>query len=111
MPSFRAPLRDIRFVLTELLDLGQLTNFPGYEEATTELMLEILAQGAQVCEEVLFPLNQSGDAQGCTLENGVVRTPDGFKDAWELYTKGGWIGLTCDPAYGGQGMPHMLAVV
>lgn len=110
MPAFRAPLSDIRFVLTELLDATEIASLPGYEDATPDVLLAVLEEGAKVCEEVLFPLNQPGDAEGCTLADGVVHTPTGFKDAWELYRQGGWMGLGADPAYGGQGLPHILAV-
>jgi alkylation response protein AidB-like acyl-CoA dehydrogenase len=111
VPTFRAPLRDIRFVLDELLDVSQLSQLPEYQDATPELLFTVLEEAAKIAEEVIFPLNQSGDAEGCALENGVVRTPRGFKEAWTTYAGGGWVGLTCDPAYGGQGLPHIMGVV
>jgi alkylation response protein AidB-like acyl-CoA dehydrogenase len=111
MPSFRAPLADIRFVLDDLLDVSQIAALPGYEEVTPDVLLAVLEEGAKLCEEVLFPLNQVGDAEGCVLDGGTVRTPTGFKDAWRLFAEGGWIGLGADPAYGGQGLPHVASVV
>jgi alkylation response protein AidB-like acyl-CoA dehydrogenase len=111
MPSYKTPLENIRFVLHEVLDASQLSQLPGYEEATPDLIDQIIEEGAKVCEEVLFPLNQSGDKEGCTLENGVVRTPSGFKEAYNTFCEGGWPGLGADPAYGGMGMPHMVNCV
>jgi len=108
MTLYKAPLRDYRFVLQELFDVGELAKLPGYEEATPDVFDSVLEEGAKLCEEVLFPLNRSGDEEGCTFENGVVRTPKGFKEAYETFRQGGWTALACDPAYGGQGLPHTL---
>ena len=69
---------------------------------------QILEEGGKICEEVLFPLNQSGDAEGCHFENGDVTTPAGFKDAYNTFIEGGWCGLSCDPEYGGMGMPSLV---
>lgn len=111
MPVYKAPLENIRFVLHEVLGVDALADLPGYEEATKELIDQIIEEGAKICEEVLFPLNQSGDAEGCTYENGVVRTPKGFKQAYETFAQGGWCGLSSDPAYGGMGMPVLVNTV
>jgi alkylation response protein AidB-like acyl-CoA dehydrogenase len=108
MIVYKAPLRDFRFVLEELFDAGELARLPGYEEASPETAAAVLEEGAKLCEEVLLPLNRSGDEEGCTFENGVVRTPAGFRDAYRLFREGGWTALACDPAYGGQGLPHTL---
>src|SRR5215469_96717 len=108
MTVYKAPLRDYRFVLNELFDVGELATFPGYEDATPDLFESVLEEGAKLCEEVLFPINRSGDEEGCTFENGVVRTPKGFKEAYDTFRQGGWTALACDPAYGGQGLPHTL---
>jgi alkylation response protein AidB-like acyl-CoA dehydrogenase len=110
MTVYKAPLRDFHFVLQEVFDIGELTKLPGYEEATPEIFDAVLEEGAKICEEVIFPLNRSGDEEGCTFENGVVRTPKGFREAYELFRKGGWAALACDPEYGGQGLPHTLAL-
>ena len=111
MATYKAPLRDIRFVLHELLDSASLQTLPGYEQATPELMDAVIEEAAKLGENVLFPLNLSGDAEGCTYENGVVRTPKGFKEAYQQLIDGGWTGLACDPAYGGQGMPKLVGTV
>lgn len=108
MPIYKAPLDDVRFVLDTIVGKDSLSALPGYEDATPDLIDQVLTEGAKLCEEVLFPLNQSGDAEGCTYENGVVRTPKGFKEAYTQYAEGGWIGLSCDPAYGGQGLPKLV---
>ncbi len=108
MPIYKAPLEDVRFVLDEIVGAGKLAELPGYQDATPDLIAQVLEEGAKLCEEVLFPLNQSGDAEGCTFENGVVRTPKGFKEAYGTYIEAGWQGLSCDPAYGGQGLPKLV---
>jgi alkylation response protein AidB-like acyl-CoA dehydrogenase len=111
MTTYKAPLRDIRFVLHELLEAQTLTALPGLEEATTDLVDAVIEEGARLCENVLFPLNRTGDEEGCSFENGVVRTPEGFKEAYEQFREGGWIGLASDAAYGGQGLPKALKLV
>ncbi len=108
MPIYKAPLEDMRFVLDEIVDVRRLSALPGYQDATPDLIAQVLAEGAKLCEEVLFPLNQPGDAEGCRFENGAVRTPKGFKEAYATYSKAGWPGLSCDPAYGGQGLPKLV---
>jgi alkylation response protein AidB-like acyl-CoA dehydrogenase len=105
MAVYKAPLRDMRFVLDEVLDVSGLSKLPGYEDATPDTIHAILEEAAKICENVLFPLNRTGDEEGCTYENGVVRTPKGFKEAYKQFCDGGWTSVTCDPAYGGQGLP------
>ncbi|MGH7074213.1 MAG: acyl-CoA dehydrogenase C-terminal domain-containing protein [Stellaceae bacterium] len=105
MTVYKAPLRDYKFLLEELFDVGEVAALPGYEEATQDTVAAILEEGAKLAEEVLFPLNLSGDAEGCHFENGVVRTPKGFKEAYDLFREGGWTALAADPQYGGQGLP------
>ncbi|CAO3410444.1 acyl-CoA dehydrogenase C-terminal domain-containing protein [Azospirillum largimobile] len=111
MPIYKAPLEDVRFVLDEIVGLDKLSTLPGYEDATPELVGQVLEEGAKLCEEVLFPLNQSGDGEGCHFENGEVRTPKGFKEAYDTYIAAGWQGLACDPAYGGQGLPKLVNIM
>lgn len=111
MPVYKAPREDVRFLLRDVLDSGQLSGFPGYEDVSPDLMDQILEEGAKICEEVLFPLNHSGDEEGCTLEQGKVRTPKGFREAYSLFAQGGWCGLSASPEYGGMGMPHLLNTV
>lgn len=109
MTIYQAPLRDIRFVLDELLVEERAEPLPGDEELTPDLVAAVLEEAGRFCEEVLHPLNQSGDEQGCTLDNGVVRTPEGFQDAYRQLAEGGWIGLPADAEDGGQGLPNTLA--
>ena len=110
MTVYKAPLRDYRFILNELFDVREIAKLRGYEEATPDVFESVLEEGAKLCEEVLLPLNRSGDEEGCTFENGVVRTPKGFKEAYELFRRGGWTSLAGDPQYGGQGLPHTLLI-
>ncbi len=111
MPTYKAPLRDMRFVLYELMNSEKLPELPGYEEFTRDLVDPILEEAAKMCEEVLQPLNRSGDEEGCRLENGVVYTPKGFKEAYKQYCDGGWNSIACDPELGGQGMPKIVCTV
>lgn len=108
MPLYNAPLDDIRFVLFDLLKAEKIADLPDYEDATPDLVSQILEEGAKMCEEVLFPLNQSGDEEGCGFDNGKVTTPKGFKDAYNTFIEGGWCGLSSDPEYGGMGMPFYV---
>src|SRR5208282_2009580 len=101
----KAPLREMRFVLHELLGIDETAKLAGYEEATADVIDAILDEGAKLCESEIFPLNRTGDEEGCHYENGVVRTPKGFKEAYKLFIDGGWSALSCDPEYGGQGLP------
>jgi alkylation response protein AidB-like acyl-CoA dehydrogenase len=111
MPTYRAPLDDIRFLLLDVLDVAQLAELPGFAEATPDVVLAVLEEGARLCEEVLAPLNAVGDQEGCRFEDGVVSTPTGFRAAYDAFREGGWSSMTGDPAYGGQGMPHLLRYV
>jgi alkylation response protein AidB-like acyl-CoA dehydrogenase len=105
MPNYKAPLADMRFVLHELYDSKTIAELPGCADFTPELMDSVLEEAAKISEEVLFPINQSGDLEGCTYENGVVRTPAGFREAYRAFAEGGWTAMASDPKYGGQGMP------
>ncbi|MEL0121608.1 MAG: acyl-CoA dehydrogenase C-terminal domain-containing protein [Paracoccaceae bacterium] len=108
MPRYTPPVRDISFILQDVLDVAG-ANIPGYEDLDEEFVSAVLNESGKLCEEVLAPLNTIGDVQGCVLENGIVRTPHGFKDAFEEVKSGGWPGLDCDPEFGGQGIPFVLA--
>ncbi len=110
MPSYKAPVRDTLFVLNDVLNIAQYSALPGFREADADLMTAILSEGAKFTEEVIQPLNLSGDEVGCTRHaDGRVTTPPGFKSAYEQYVAGGWGALACDPAYGGQGLPHAIS--
>lgn len=108
MPLYKAPLENMKFILHEVLNAEQLAALPGYDSASADLINQILEEGAKVCEEVLFPLNQSGDQEGCVYDSGLVRTPSGFKAAYHTFREGGWTSLSADPKYGGMGLPHLL---
>ncbi len=110
MPSYKAPVRDIQFVLHEFLNLSRYSNLDGFGDATPDVIDAILEEGAKLTEEVLHPINQSGDEEGCHWNNGVVTTPKGFKDAYNTYVEGGWQGLTSNPDFGGQGLPQSLGL-
>jgi alkylation response protein AidB-like acyl-CoA dehydrogenase len=105
MPVYKAPLDDMRFVLHELYDSKTIAELPGCEDFSPELIDSVLEEAAKFTENVLFPLNQSGDLEGCTYENGVVRTPSGFKEAYNAFKDGGWSAMASAPEFGGQGMP------
>ena len=108
MTVFKAPIRDFQFVLNDYLNIGQYKDVPGFADAGPELMTPVLEEAGKLCEEVLFPLNQKGDRQGLKYDNGKVILPDGFMEAYKTYIDGGWPSFTCDPAYGGQGLPEVL---
>jgi alkylation response protein AidB-like acyl-CoA dehydrogenase len=107
MPSYTAPIKDIRFVIDEVLKVGE-SAIPGYDELSPDFTGAVLEEAGKIASDVFAPLNTIGDTEGCTLENGVVRTPTGFKDAFDQMRNGGWAGLDLDPKYGGQGMPYLL---
>ncbi|MFT4824375.1 MAG: alkylation response protein AidB-like acyl-CoA dehydrogenase [Halioglobus sp.] len=111
MPEYKAPLRDISFVINELLESEKLyQTLPGNEEATAEMMNAILEEGAKFSENVLSPLNQSGDEEGCKWSQDGVKTPEGFVEAYQQYVAGGWPALSAETEHGGQGMPALLGI-
>ncbi len=110
MTDYTAPLDDMRFVLREIAGLPEIATLPGYEEASDDLAEAILTEAGKLCREELAPLNHGGDIAGSVFENGVVRTPEGFKQAYAHYVEGGWNSLPFDPEFGGQGLPWALAI-
>ncbi len=109
MSDYHAPLADMRFVLHELAGLGQVAALPGYEEATPDVADAILEEAAKFANEVMSPLNAVGDREGSVRgDDGSVRTPPGFKDAYHQFCENGWNGLTKLPEFGGQGLPVLL---
>ncbi|WP_323016719.1 acyl-CoA dehydrogenase C-terminal domain-containing protein [Castellaniella sp.] len=111
MPDYKAPLREIRFVRDEVLNYpDHYQSLPGCEDATPDMVNAILEEGAKFCQEVLAPLNQVGDREGCTWSPEGVATPKGFKEAYTQYVEGGWPALSHDPAHGGQGLPESLGM-
>ena len=107
MPLYEAPVRDMQFVLHDVLDVSA-QDVPGYADLDRAFTEAVLTEAGKLATEVLAPLNRVGDEQGCTLENGVVRTPEGFRAAYDRMREGGWIGLDAHPEYGGQGMPYLM---
>ena len=110
MPIYRAPVEDFRFLFHELLELEKHRDLPGFADLSPDLIDDILANAGKFCEEVLQPLNQSGDEEGCHFENGTVRTPKGFKEAYKAYSEAGWGGLGAPESAGGAGMPPILTM-
>jgi alkylation response protein AidB-like acyl-CoA dehydrogenase len=110
MTAYRAPVEDFAFVFNDYLGLGGYGNLPGFAEAAPDLVEAILGEAARIAEEVLLPLNQTGDREGCTYDAAkkTVKTPAGFKDAYRTFAEGGWTAITGDAAYGGQGLPHLI---
>ena len=107
MTNYTAPVRDMQFILHDVLKISDQA-IPGFDELDRDLTSAILEEAGKIASDVLHPLNAVGDREGCVLENGTVRTPTGFKDAFAQMREGGWMGLDCDPEYGGQGMPYIL---
>jgi len=110
MPFYKAPLEDFKFLYHEFLDLDECRALPSMAEATPDVIDAVLEEAARISEEVLLPLNEVGDREGCTFDDGKVTTPTGFKNAYKLYAEGGWTGLTTDPEYGGQGLPSFVGL-
>ncbi len=108
MPIYHPTSEDLDFILHDVLKVSE-ADTPGYDELDRDFTGAILEEAGKIARDVLAPLNPVGDQEGCALENGVVRTPTGFREAFDLLREGGWTGLDCDPEYGGQGMPYVLA--
>ena len=109
MSEYVAPLNDMQFVLKELAGLEEVAQLPGCEEASVELVDQILEESGRFCAEVLAPLNQSGDVEGSKWEGGRVTTPKGFVEAYKQFVEGGWNALQFPPEFGGQGLPKLVA--
>ena len=109
MSAYVAPLKDIRFVLSELAGLAEVAKLPGYAEATPDTVDAILEEAAKFASGVLDPLNHTGDQEGARWKDGAVTTPKGFKDAYRQYVEGGWGALPIDAEWGGQGLPRLVA--
>ncbi|MBS0448049.1 MAG: acyl-CoA dehydrogenase C-terminal domain-containing protein [Proteobacteria bacterium] len=111
MPHYQPPLRDMQFVLHEVLAVADtFRTLPAYAEVDADTVNAVIEEGGKFASQVLLPLNQTGDAEGCTLDPAThaVKAPGGFKEAYAKYVEGGWPALSCDPAHGGQGLPHVL---
>jgi len=109
MSTYAAPIRDMKFVINELVGLGQISALPGCEEVTADLVDAVLEEAGKFAAGMLDPLNKSGDLTGARFDNNVVTAAPGFKDAFRKFSEGGWTGLNCDPQFGGQGLPHIIS--
>ena len=110
MTDYQAPLRDMRFVLNEVLDAAQLSALPGFEAATPDVIDAVLEEAGKLAAGAIGPLNVTGDRQGSRLVDGEVRTPDGWKEAYRMFVDGGWNGLSCEEEIGGQGLPFTVGL-
>jgi alkylation response protein AidB-like acyl-CoA dehydrogenase len=109
MPSYKAPVEEVSFLLTDVLEIARYADLPGFAEATPDLVEAVLRGAADLGEGVLQKLNATGDSEGCRRQpDGSVTTPQGFRQAYRTYVEGGWLGLAVDPAHGGQGLPYVI---
>ncbi|HWH47654.1 MAG TPA: acyl-CoA dehydrogenase [Burkholderiales bacterium] len=109
MSTYAAPIRDMKFVINELVGLDQISALPGCGEVTPDLVDAVLEEAGKFAAGVLDPLNRAGDRTGATLDKNVVTAAPGFKQAFRQFSEGGWTGLNCDPQFGGQGLPHIIS--
>ncbi len=109
MPVYRAPVRDTQFILNDVLGVQSRNDLPSYAEMSSDTVEAILQEGAKLAEQTLFPVNYSGDREGCErLPDASVKVPQGFKEAYDQYCAGGWVGLAAPEEFGGQGLPYLL---
>ena len=109
MPSYIAPLEDMMFLFNKLRNNEKYNEIEKYKEVNSELVKDILEEAAKISQNLILPLAKSGDESPPVLENGVVRTSPGYKEAYKKFIEDGWISLSCDPKYGGQGMPKTVS--
>lgn len=112
MPTYKAPVEDLSFLLNDVFQVDRYDNLPGFSDASADIREAIFAEAAKLTEQVLAPLNRSGDVEGCTRHaDSRVTTPKGFKDAYRQLSEGGWIGLSSPPEFGGQGLPYTITAL
>ncbi len=109
MPEYKAPQRDMMFVLNDVINVSELAELPGFEDATPDIVQGVIDEAAKIIENTIAPLNETGDREGCRFDNGTVTAPAGFKEAYQLYAESGWTGLDKSIDFGGQGLPYTLA--
>jgi alkylation response protein AidB-like acyl-CoA dehydrogenase len=109
MPTYKAPVDDVMFIVNDVLHIERYNNLPGFADATPDLIEAVLGEAGKFCEEVVAPLNRVGDREGCKRHpDGSVTTPTGYKQAFDRLVEGGWIGISCPPEFGGQGLPMVM---
>src|SRR5256885_3209682 len=112
MPTYKAPVDDVQFLLNDVFHMERCGNMPGFADATPDVVSAILQEAAKFTEEVLQPINRSGDLEGCKRnQDGSVTTPKGFKEAYRGLIDGGWVGISVPTEYGGQGLPATLTMI
>src|SRR6478735_7692559 len=112
MPTYKAPVDEVQFLLSDVFHVERYANLPGFSELTPDVVGAVFDEAAKLTENVLAPLNRVGDIEGCKRhDDGRVTTPTGFKDAYNQMREGGWIGIAVPEQYGGQGLPATIAVV
>ena len=111
MSDYRPPLADIRLVLEEISDISSICGLPGYEQVDSETIYGVLDELARFVAEVVAPVNQIGDQEGCSVADGVVTTPEAFHTAWDKFVEAGWGAISQDPNYGGGGFPGVVQTV
>ena len=109
MPSYNAPVKDMMFLFEKLRDNKNYNELQKYKEVSSDLVKDILEEAAKINQNLILPLAKAGDENPAVLENGIVRTPPGYKEAYQKYIEDGWTSLSCDPKYGGQGMPKTVS--
>jgi alkylation response protein AidB-like acyl-CoA dehydrogenase len=108
--AYKAPVRDLTFILNEVLEIDRYSNQPGFQDVSSDLVQQILEEGAKFSEEVIAPLNKVGDQEGCKWVDGKVTGPTGWKEAYRSMVEAGWPALSSDPEFGGQGMPAVVGM-
>src|SRR5262245_29183392 len=112
MPVYKAPVDDAMFLLNDVFQVSRYNNLPGFADATPDLIEAVLGEAAKLAEEVMQPINQSGDEEGCKRhDDGSVTTPKGFKEAYRQYAEGGWMGISAPTEFGGQGLPETMTTI
>src|ERR1700754_387301 len=112
MPTYKAPVEDVQFLLNDVFHMERYGNMPGFADATPDTLAAVLEEAAKLTEEVIQPLNRVGDLEGCKRNaDGSVTTPTGFKEGYKQYTDGGWMGISVPAEYGGQGLPGTMTVM
>jgi 3-(methylsulfanyl)propanoyl-CoA dehydrogenase len=112
MPTYKAPVEDVLFLLNDVFHMERHNNLPGFADASPDVVEAVLSEAAKLCEEVLQPINRTGDIEGCARhDDGSVTTPKGFKEAYKQVVDGGWVGISAPAEYGGQGLPSTLTLI